>query len=109
MITPANTYVTVYRGTELNYAGDEVDIDTPLTADLVGYIAEMGRSSTNYSDSMPRTVRRYVGRFDVRADIRLGDRIEDQTTGMIFTVENVSSARRGMFESDLRAELKRLN
>lgn len=105
MITPANSLVRVFRGTELNYAGDEVDSDTPVYENVPAFITELARPSTNSSDSMPRTVRRSVGKFDARVDIRAEDRLEDQSTGMIFLVENVSNARFGQFEADRRAEL----
>jgi hypothetical protein len=109
VITPANTLVRILRGTELNYAGDEVDSDTPVYENVPAFITEMSRPSTNAADSMPRTVRRSVGKFDARADIRAQDRVEDPSTGMIYVVENVSKARPGMYEADRRAELKNVD
>jgi hypothetical protein len=109
VITPANTYVTVFRGTELNDAGDEVDSDVAVYENVPAFITEVARPSTNAADSMPRTVRRSVGKFDARADIRAQDRVEDQSTGMIYTVDNVSRARPGMYEADQRAELKNVD
>lgn len=109
MIAPANTTVNILRGTTRNAADDEVDSDTPVYEDVPAFITEMGRPSTNSADLMVRTVRRSVGRFDSRVDIRAQDRVEDQQTGMIYTVESVSRARSGMFEADTRVELKNVD
>jgi hypothetical protein len=109
VITPANTLVRILRGTELNEAADEVDSDTPVYEDVPASIIELARPSTSSADLMPRTVRRSVGKFDARVDIRQEDRVEDQFTGMIYTVDNVSRPHVGMFEADKRVELRNVD
>jgi hypothetical protein len=109
VIAPPNALVSIYRGTATNYAGDEVDADTPVATDVPMYVMETRRSGTNPAAGMSRVVRLGTGRCDPGVDVRKDDRVEDQRSGMIFLVEAVYTPVNQQHAADKQLDLKRTN
>lgn len=110
----ANTRVAVLRGTPIE---DEfgVPIDdnaTPATGyeDLPGSITERGRTVFDPTSGEPRTVRKITGRLPGDVVLEEGDRIRDNRTGTIYTIEESEGQPRSISgRASLSLDLKQVS
>jgi hypothetical protein len=79
------------RGTDTDAYGDDVDTEDVVTgyAAMVGSVVEQAQRTTRRTDGSERDVRRYVGRFPAAVPALETDRVKDNLTGDIYTIENM--------------------
>lgn len=85
----ATTTVSILRGSVDDAYGDPTDTTTVVLSKLPASILEVGRGNTRRADQKPRTVRRYVCRILVPAAVVDDDRVKDERTGLVYTVNQV--------------------
>ena len=105
MIATPTTTVSILRGSETNYAGDEVDSDTVHTAGIPASLIEQSRLTTQPVEGGSRTVRRTQLRVPNGTDLTTDDRIKDDRTGETYSVVDVHRPRNAALPFDLTAEL----
>lgn len=92
MLGMATGTFTVVRGTSsTDDYGDEVDTQTDHLTGLKGSVIEKTSRVFNPSDSRVVTLRTYTGRFTSGSDIKDGDRLRDEATGVTYLVNSVNS------------------
>lgn len=86
----ATTRAAILRGSTRDPLGDEVDTDgEPVVGleDFAASITEKSRSVFDPSTGEWRTVRYYKGRVPANLKLEPGDRLRDNRTGRIYTIE----------------------
>jgi hypothetical protein len=78
------------RGNDTDDYGDDVDTEDVVTgyAAMVGSVVEQTQRTTRRTDGSERDVRRYVGRFPAAVPVQETDRIRNNATSDIYTIEN---------------------
>lgn len=104
----ANTRVTILRGTSTDAFGDPVDTLTEVRTGVTASIMEQRKTVTNPVDGMPRQVRFTTGRLPAGTDLRNGDRIKDEKTGVIYMFDASSQVENAIRTNDLRIDLRRV-
>lgn len=107
MIAAATTTLTVYRGTTTDGYGDEQDTNTAVATGIPASLVEQTRRVTTRDDPVPRIVRYAVGRVTAGTDITDQDRVRDERTGAVYSVDAVSSMNSAAVAADLRLDLRR--
>lgn len=102
----ANTTATVYRGTTTNEFGDTIDTDTTILTGTRMSIIEQSRTVFVPADNENRVVRFVRGRTLSNVDLREGDRIQDEQTGVVYVVEAVVNPGSPYSSGDVRVNLK---
>ncbi|MFI2761396.1 hypothetical protein ACH5A3_21380 [Streptomyces echinatus] len=103
----ATTTIAVLRGTSTDAYGDEVDTDTPVASGIPAALTEQSRRVTTRDDPTPRIVRYAVARVAVGTDVTDQDRVRDERTGAIYSIDAVSSMANPAAVADLRLDLRR--
>lgn len=93
MIGPATTTVSVLRGTSVSDDGDELDNTTAAASGVLAAFKEINTSNQTETSDTPGTVRKYIVRLPYRQDVRVGDRLLDERTNLIYNVDYVQSPR----------------
>lgn len=109
MIGLATTTIAVLRGTTTNDYGDEVDASTEVSTGIPASILEQRRLTTTTDDPQPRAVVFYTGRVLSTVDVRVGDRIKDETTDQIYIVDDFTRVSNPVIGNDTRLDLRRVN
>jgi hypothetical protein len=105
----ANTTISVWRGTETNSYGDEVDSVDAGALHLRGIpaaLVEQGRRSYNPVDGQRRTIRTVICRVTSGTDIQQDDRVRDDTTLRMYLVTTVHEQASPVHQPDLTIELE---
>ena len=103
----ATTRLTVYRGTSTDDFGDATDTDTTIARGIPASLTEQSRRVTTRDDPTPRIIRYAVARVPARTDVTDQDRVRDERTGQIYSVDAVSSMANPAAVSDIRVDLRR--
>lgn len=91
MLGLATGRYTILRGTTTtNEYGDEVQSDDPIATHVLGSVLERTRSNYDPQSSRVVTLRNLTARFKSGTDIRDGDRVVDERTGIVFLVNSVN-------------------
>jgi hypothetical protein len=85
-----NAYATIYRGSAVNWAGDEVDANVPYISGLPVTLVETGKSVQDPSTPTPRTIRQIYCTVPEWAGILNTDRLRDETTGDVYIIISVT-------------------
>lgn len=85
-----NCQITVFRGTTVNWAGDEVDANTPLIEHLPATLIETGHKTQDPSSPTPRTIREITCRLPYWSGVQDTDRIMDERTQDVYIVISVT-------------------
>lgn len=105
----ATTTITVYRGTETNSYGDEVDSRGAAALHLRNIPAtliESSRRSYNPVDGQRRTIRTVVCRVTAGTDIQQDDRVVDEKTGTTYLVTTIHELKSPVHTPDRTMELE---
>lgn len=86
----ANTTASILRGTSSNWAGDQVDANTPVITGLPITLIETGKSVQDPSTPTPRTIRQIYANVPEWAGILNTDRLMDERTGDVYIVISVT-------------------
>ncbi|MFF7130395.1 hypothetical protein [Streptomyces sp. NPDC008240] len=103
----ATTRISILRGTTTDAYGDEQDTDTPVATGIPASLTEQSRRVTTRDDPTPRIVRYAIARVPARTDVTDQDRVRDERTGAIYSVDAVSSMANPAVTPDLRLDLRR--
>lgn len=109
----ATTWVTVLHGTAQNPFGDEIDLDTEAGGDaqtrVPASLIEGSRTVKTPNNATPRVVRYATARLPVGTTVTANDRIRDETTGRIYSVDQVNQPAAIGFTPKLRVDLTLIN
>jgi hypothetical protein len=101
------TTVTVLRGTSTDGFGDTVSADTVAASGVLFSLLEQRRSVFTAGDNRIQQVRYFTGRAPGDADIRLGDRVRDESTGDTYYVDTVTLVGSPVQVNDIRCDLRK--
>lgn len=104
----ANTRVTILRGTSTDAFGDPVDTLTEVATGITASIIEQRKTVTNPVDGVVRRVRYTTGRLPAGTDLRDGDRVKDEKTGVIYMFDASSQVENAVRTNDIHLDLKRV-
>jgi len=108
LIAIPNTTVSVLRGSSESAYGDPEDNETVSVSGVLASLLEDNElTSTRAQDRLQQTG---LWRLRVRAgtDIRLGDRIKDDRTGLIYVLNDVQEPPAWQARQDVRCSLRRV-
>lgn len=110
MISIANTTVTVSRGTETDPETDDTtDTLIPVYAKMPMAITFRNvATSGRMSGQFPRIVREYWGRYPGNRDIMLGDQVIDESTGIIYSVDEFGETKGLVGKQDRTVKLRKI-
>ena len=105
----ATCLASVLRGTSTDTYLDTVATATVAVAGLPAAIRERTSRVSGGATGQPRVVRVVAGQVQSGTDVRVGDRLRDDTHGgVIYTIENVTDPSGAGATADLELELKRV-
>ena len=105
----ATCRASVFRGTVPSAYGDPVPNNTvPAASGVLLAVDERGSRIWDPATQTPRVVRIVSGTVPSTTDIRTGDRIRDDTNGVLYLVQNVTRPRTPARIPDTVLELKRI-
>lgn len=106
---PANATVSILRGTTTDAYGDTVDVATAVATGITASIIEQRHLSTNPVDGTVRQVRYVTGRVPAGTDVRVGDRLKDEATLVVYIVDGAPhQPGNAMRTNDIRLDLRRI-
>ena len=85
-----NTRCTLFSGTTVNWAGDEVDANVPVLEHVPATLIETGHKTQDPSSPTPRTIREITLRLPYWTKVTDDMRVMDERTGDIFMVISVT-------------------
>ena len=106
MISRATTTITLYRGTEYNDYGDEVDSDTIVATGIRASIIEQTVDAKTEVTSVPHSYRFAKLRVTPGTDVRQNDRVLDEKTGDVWTIIQISRRANPVYGQDVRIDLE---
>ena len=107
MKSRATTTVTIMRGTPTyNDWGDEVDSDVIVATGIRVSILEQTVDAKTEITSVPHSYRFAKMRCTPGTDIRQNDRIEDEKTGEVWTIVQISRRANPVVKQDMRVDLE---
>lgn len=107
MYALANTKVSILRGSGEDIYGDETDATTAVATGIPASLSETAQNVFDPSTGTRRVVRAYRARLPRGTDVDPSDRIKDDTTNDIYTINDVIRQTQPGFQGDLRLELER--
>lgn len=109
----ATTRVTVLRGVGTSPFGDSEDLDTEAGTDaqtgIPASLIEQTRTSRSPASGAPRVIRTTIARLPAGTDVTEDDRIRDESTGRIYSVDQVNQPAALGFTAELRVDLTLIN
>lgn len=105
----ATTTVTIFRGNlDADRYGDIEEGVAPIYSGIPASLIERTRRVFAIDSDQPRTIRYTTGRLTAGlVEIRVGDRIRDEQTGIIYALDSFSSPRSPVHTPDIQLELSR--
>lgn len=103
-----NTTVTILRGTEKNVFGDEVDVDIVVASGILASIHEQRQVAGTQADGRQQQIGMYHLRVKHGVDLRIDDRVKDERTGLVYTINDVTSAPSTGRLVDVRCAMRRV-
>ncbi|MFB9924871.1 hypothetical protein ACFORO_25885 [Amycolatopsis halotolerans] len=105
----ATCRASIFRGSTPSPYGDPVpDNTTPAASGVLLAVDERMARTWDPATQTPRVVRVVSGAVPSTTDIRTGDRIRDDTNGVLYLVQNVIRPRTPGRTPDTALELKRV-
>ncbi|WP_354643864.1 hypothetical protein [Kitasatospora camelliae] len=109
----ATTWITVLRGVGTDSFGDEIDLDTEAGTDaqtrIPASLIEATRNARTPVSGNPRVVRSAVGRVPAGTDVTEEDRIRDERTRRVYSIDSVTPVVGLGFTPELRLDLTLIN
>ncbi|MFC5947073.1 hypothetical protein ACFQH9_02120 [Pseudonocardia lutea] len=90
MYALANTTVSVLRGSTVDEFGDETDNETVAASGIIANIRETSSTFSDPGSTTPRVVRNVTCKLPSTTDVTETDRIKDETSGVIYTINTVT-------------------
>ena len=103
-----STTAKTYRGTSENTYGDETDTNTPHLTGLLCSIHQLDIASTSQATDRQQQIGIYSLRAKWGTDIAIDDRVEDERTGDVYVVQDVTSQPSIARRVDVRCRMRKL-
>lgn len=103
------TTVTILRGTGTDEYGDPTDTLTEVATGLPASILERTQRVTKFGERTPQIITYYTARLPGDTVLHAQDRIKDETTGVIYVMDNFSQVANPLLVNDVRVDLRRLS
>lgn len=106
----ATTTVTILRTGpgSVDAYGDPVDNNTSAATGVPFSILEQSSQESDPTTGESRVVRFVFGRCYPNVDLRRGDRVRDERTGVLYSVDGVTRPQSPVTTPDLKSELRQL-
>lgn len=105
----ATCRASIFRGTAPSDFGDPVPNNTtPAASGVLMAVDERSSRVWDPATQTPRVVRVVAGTVPSTTDILTGDRIRDDTNGVLYVVQNVTRFRTPGRVRDVELDLKRI-
>ena len=111
MYALATCRASIYRGSTTDEYGDEVeghDASLRVAQDILAHITQRSVRAFDPSSGMPRVFRTSLGIMPSGTDVRTNDRIRDDTHGVVYTVNAVTTNTVPGLTPDTVLELERI-
>lgn len=109
MLAVPTCTVSILRGTTTNGFGDTVDDNTSVAVSGVrASILSGPRSNQRPVDGTPRVIRSKTLRVPAGTDLRVDDRIKNEVTGDLYTVDEIYQPENIVTTQDIQARLRRV-
>lgn len=108
MYAVANARCSILRGTTLDAYGDEVDAATVVASNVPALIEETNANFYDPSTQTPRVIRVVGCHLQSDTDVLPGDRLRDDTHGVIYMIESVTQPGGPGLVTDLELNLRRV-
>ena len=106
----ATTTVTVLRGESTDAYGDPIDIDATVYRGVPASIIEQQPNSRSRPvDGRTDQVRGYACRIGPRYELRKNDRLRDERTGAVYTVDIVQTPANPAGHTNRNLTLRKLS
>ena len=103
------TTVTVLRGTSTDDYGDPTDTLTEVMTELPASILERTQRVSKFGERAPQIITYYTCRLPGNTVLQADDRIKDETTGIIYVMDNYSQVANPLLVNDVRVDLRRVS
>lgn len=108
MYALATSLFSILRGSSTNAYGDETDAGTVVTSGVPMALAPAGRAGTSRANGELREVDSFSGFAPYGTDLRLDDRLKDETTGEVYVLATVATPRTSWGQGDIRITARRV-
>jgi hypothetical protein len=108
VIAIPTTTVTILGGNTSSDYGDVLDSDTPAGAGIPASIIEGRQVVSTESDPQARVIRYYTGRLPAGTAVDDSQRIRDERTGDLYSIDNVTRPANPIIPQDVRLDLRRV-
>lgn len=108
MYALATTTVSILRGTSVDEYGDAYDNGTVAASGIPAAVVEESRRTYDRATQTPRTIRAVRGTLGSGVDVREGDQLRDDRTGLIYAVQAVTQPGGVGMTPDLDVDLIRV-
>lgn len=108
MYALATCTASILRGTTTDEYGDAVDASTVAHSGVNAQILDNVMRVYDPSTQTPRIVRSYICHMQSGTDVRIGDRLRDDTHDVVYIIENVTQANQAGLTVDLILDLRRI-
>ena len=104
----ASTTASILRGTATDRFGDEADMDTVVASGVPVSILERPVTGGRPASGRKDTQRGYALRVWRSVDLRQGDRVRDERTGLVYVVLTLAPSTNIAGLGSTRADLQRV-
>lgn len=109
MIATPNCTVTILGGNTNTDFGDVLDSDEPAGTGIPASIVQGRQIVATESDPQARAVLYYTGRLPAGTIVNDTQRLRDDTTGAIYSIDHVHAANENpVIPQDVRLDLRRV-
>lgn len=108
MIAVPNTTVTILGGNTQSDYGDVLDSDEPAGSNIPAAIVEGRQVVATEADSQARVIRYYTGRLPHGTVVDDTNRLQDERTGDVYSIDNVTYPLNPIVPQDVRLDLRRV-
>jgi hypothetical protein len=108
VIAVPNTTITILGGNTNSDFEDVLDSEIPAGSGIPCCIVEGRQIVSTESDPQARAIRYYTGRLPHGTEINDSQRIKDEKSGEIFSIDHVSTPRNSIIPQDVRLDLRRV-
>lgn len=103
------TTVSILGGETEDAFGDPADNSTVSASGIPASILEQSRQGTDRATGAARVIRYITGRLPANTTVSEDNRIRDERTGFVYTIDSVSRQASFVGTPDLKLDLHRTN
>jgi hypothetical protein len=110
MIFACNTTITILGAvTQIDAWGDPMDVNVPIATGIPGSITEVSADGRTEISTVPRVIRKAVCRMSSVSSAMVTEnaRIKDETTGFIWTINEVAFNNNVLGHQPVRIDMQR--